>query len=198
MKTVMTILMVALLVGPATAQIDPDPDGMSVYFDTEGYDFCYETSGGYEEVTAYLLLTNPSAEFLYAWEAHVESDVDAWYSIHWEPVCTSYGWDMDPDFVVGCSPPVPLDGSTVILMTGLITFQGAPSEYAIFTVRGIPGSISFDPDHPGYAAGPGILVPCNLIHDAPGDPVAWINRPDDCLDFVANEASTWGTVKRLY
>ena len=198
MKTYMSIAMMILTAGIVTAQIDPDPDGMSVYFDTEGLSFCHETGGASEEVTAYFLLTHPSWDLIMAWEAHVKTDVVALYLDNWFVVNGQYYPDPYEDFVIGCIPNLQVEGTSVVLMHRTIHFQGDSAEHAIFTVRGVEGSTSFSWGHPGYAPAPGVPVPCNLIHDSPGDPVAWINHPDACAEVIANADLTWGAVKRLY
>ncbi len=192
--------MMLLTAGNVAAQVDPDPDGMSVYFDTEGLDFCYETSGTPEPetVTAYLLLTRPTADQVVSWEARVAEDVEAFYH-HWTVVNDASVIPLTwPDLYVYVDPPLETDGTPVVLAYLEIIFFGQISPHAIITVDGIPGSLSFPPGHPGYAPAPGVPITCNLIHDSPGDPVAWINHPDDCDDIIASGDLTWGAVKRLY
>ncbi len=76
----MVLMIVAFSTVALAEPIDPDPDGMSVYFDTEGTVYCLEVddwepaAGAGPEITAYLLVTRPDTPFPYiqAWEAHVE------------------------------------------------------------------------------------------------------------------------------
>jgi len=197
MKTFMTVALMFIMIGSAMAQIDPDTDGMSVYFDTEGQIYCYDTMAENTVVTAYLLLTNPSADQVRAWEAHVEVEFSGWTG-SWSPVNASPMGTGPEDWMIATVPPLEASGSAVILMWMDMHFGGLSTDYAVFTVTGIPGSLSFPQGVPGYAPAPYELTPCNLIHDNPGDPVAWINRPEDCIDIVGSERNSWGAVKRLY
>lgn len=83
-------------------------------------------------------------------------------------------------------------------MRGDFLLPDSPDDYAIFTVTGIPGSLAFPSGTPGYFAAPYQGYPCYLIHGSPGDPVAWLNRSEDCIDIVASESLAWGAVKRLW
>ena len=137
----------------ATAQIDPAPDGIGVYFDLGGMDHCIHTAAPYESVTAYLLITNPHPDIasILSWEAQVEvlGDVLA-------PSWTlAGGEDSDPSpllfsVVFEPSPLIPPAGPTFLLATwtGIVP---QPTDVVHFQVGPVPGSPTF-PDSPGYVA----------------------------------------------
>jgi hypothetical protein len=202
-SAIVSILAVALC-GLATAEpIDPDPDGMSFYFDTGGTIYCLEIDdwepavGAGPTVTAYLLVTRPDTPFpgIQAWEAHVEILSNAYMStgLVLTPGCGTFG--IDYDYMAGCSwAPIPITGDAVMIASAELSWLGTEGHAeATFILRGIEGSLSF-PDSPGYAAEPGYPSPCQPLFGEWGE-VAWING--GCLT-IAGEVMTWGMVKSLY
>ncbi len=71
---VLLSIFVLLLAANAFAQLDPDLDGIGIYFDAEATLTCAYTSVPFESVTAYLCITNPTdATGVSGWEATIVS-----------------------------------------------------------------------------------------------------------------------------
>jgi len=203
----MRILIMLMLLATCTAAhpVDPDPDGMGVYFNPEGSDYCIWVEdwvpgpgAGPGLVNAYLLVTRPDTPFpsIQAWEAQLSIVTNSYL----QPVVTltpgASDYDSDPeDYVVGCggANAIPISGDAVVIANIALEFLGFEgSAYVAVSLAGVPDSQSF-PDGPGYAAEAGFLSPCHSIWGSWG-PVAYING--DCP--IATEDMTWGAVKSLY
>lgn len=198
MKKLLAMLAVALLASGAMAQIDPDADGMGIYFDTEGTIFEMNTAAPFEQITAYLLITRPSAtDGVSGWEAYVTGaaglTAGSW--------TLAGGLDVDASaegFQVGIGTgPLALPyGDTVVLAT-LSGFVMTPTTPIALYVDGVPGSTTF-PNSPGYAGGTdaGDLRACQVSSGTgAGMPVACING---ACSVVANEDMTFSNVKALF
>ena len=196
MKKLLALAAIAAFATTAFAQIDPDPDGMGVYFDMEGAANCKEIvfNGAPIMVDAYLLLTNPSGAQVLAWEARVISDVAALSAGTWA-LNGGLNVGSDPDFIVGMgATPHMVTGPTVMLASRQIMFFMVTGEYATFTVQGVPGSASFD-GTPGYQAVLGVMTPAQSPTGSYDAPQSFVNGS---CDVVANEDMAWGSVKSLY
>lgn len=173
MKTLPVFWTLAALVVASLAAvaepIDPDPDGMSFYFDTEATDYCLHLDywlPGIEPgptATAYLIVTRPDTPHpsVLAWEAHIDIVTNSYTpptGLTLTPGATVYD-QADGDYVVGCY------GDAAILITGdavviawvdvaWLGFEGFAT--AGFFLGAIEGSESF-PDGPGYESGPGLF-----------------------------------------
>jgi hypothetical protein len=197
MKKLLALAAIALLAGSAFAQIDPDPDGMGVYFDMEGLVNCQEVAftGGPQFVNAYLLLTNPSGAQVLAWEARVISDIASLSPGSWV-LNGGLNVGTDPDFIVGMGSNAHLvTGPTVLLASRSVMFFMITGEYAIFTVKGVPGSASFPDGTPGYQAVLGVMTPAQSPTGSFDAPQSFVNGS---CSVVANEDMAWGSVKSLY
>jgi hypothetical protein len=204
-SVIVSIFTVAIC-GPAMAEpIDPDPDGMSVYFDTEGTIYCLElddwepAAGAGPTVMAYLLVTRPDTPFpgIQAWEAHAEiymnSLIPTW---HFTLLPGAYMWGIeDNNYIVGCATaPIPITGDAVMIASAELNWLGTEGHAeATFILSGVEGSLGF-PDGPGYAAEAGYPSPCQPLFGEWGE-VAWINGG---CQTIAGEDMTWGMVKSLY
>ena len=66
----MIILWMALLMASSTfAMVDTDPDMMGMYFDEDADLPCLDGATPYSTHTLFLIITNPSFELLFGWEA---------------------------------------------------------------------------------------------------------------------------------
>lgn len=178
MKKLLALLAIALIASSAMAQVDPDPDGMGVYFDMGGTVFETTTAAPFASVTAYLLITNPSdSSGVSGWEALV--------SVMGSPVAPSWtlsaGLDVDggPDsFQVGIGVnPLALPAGPTVLLATWVGFVMSPVDMISFVISPVPGSVSFA-DSPGYASGDsaGVLIPLQVSSGYPyGAPCAMIN-----------------------
>lgn len=203
----MRILIVLMLLATCAGAepIDPDPDGMSFYFDTEGMIYCLELDdwepavGAGPTVDAYLLVTRPDTPFpaIQAWEAHLEIVNNSYLYpyIRVTPGCYTYDNPLG-DYVVGCAGPaaIPITSDAVMIASAELSWLGTEGHAeATCILRGVEGSLSF-PDGPGYAAEAGYPSPCQPLFGAWGE-VAWINGG---CQTIGDEGMTWGTVKGLY
>ena len=214
MKTVCTgaFLILLILGSLAVAQpLDPHPDGMSVYFDYGGTDYCLNVDdwvpaiGAGPTVVIYLLLTRPDTPLPYVqgWEAYVEIVSNSYTpttSLTLTPGAVNHA-DEENHYVVtaGGDASIPVVGDAVILATAELTWIGFEGHAeATITVRGVEGSQLF-PNSPGYYSDEGAApIPCDPLFGTWG-PCAWINI--DCgwwLDRLQDESLTWGEVKSLY
>jgi hypothetical protein len=199
--SLLAVLLVVLISAPVIAQpIDPDPDGMSFYFDTEGTEYCM-TVDDWEPapyagfcVNAFLLVTHPDTPFprIHGWEAHIGIETNA-PSSHVNLLPGMADMDGDPDdYVIGGYGPTITGDATVIAWVRLRWYGFEGHAEASILLRGVDGSLSF-PDGPGYWAEVGNPSPCQPLFDDWGA-CAWIGN--DCT--TPNEGMTWGAVKRLY
>ena len=202
------LIVLMLIAACAAAQpVDPNPDGMSIYFDTEGTAYCLElddwepTAGAGPTITAYLLVTRPDTVFptIQAWEAHIEIVTNSYTppsASPWQLTPGSANYTNIPgDYVVSPGHGYqPIICEAVLIAQVDLSWSGWEGHAeATFILEGVEGSLSF-PDGPGYAAEAGFPSPCQSLFGEWGE-VAWING--DCLS-MGNDDLTWGAVKRLY
>lgn len=203
MRFLIVLMLLATCVG--AVPVDPDPDGMGMYFDTEGVNSCIWVDdwvpaiGAGPNITVYLLVTHPDTPYpsIQAWEAHVEFITNSYTppsGLTLPALAVDYDGDLD-DYVVGCggAAAIPITGDATVIAWADLTWLGYEgSASATCLLRGVDGSQSF-PEGPGYAAEAGFPSPCHSLWGIWG-PVSWING----LCPTANESMTWGSVKSLY
>ncbi len=197
MKKLLAMLAIALLASSAMATVDPDPDGIGVYFDLDGDVVCTTTVAPFANVVAYLLATNPSAGGISGWEGQIWTAGAAPVAPAWT---LSAGLDVDPSadgFQVGIGTgPLALPAAPAVVLATWSGFIMNSTDMVEFFVSGVAGSTSF-PNSPGYAAGDdaGDLREFQVSSGTGMDmPVAGINT---CV-VVANEDMTFTNVKSLY
>lgn len=183
-----------VLAGGAMAQVDPDPDGIGLYLDAQGTEYCAEFMGG--PITFYLLITNPTVNGVAGWECHVDYVIP--------PGCFETGWTLTgdainvstaPDFVVGLGTPLPYSTAITVATFGILVFCPDCTEFNIRAadLPSIPGFPAYvDPDDIGH------ILPLykSTGFANPDSPVAQLN----CVDctVLAGEEATWGKMKALY
>jgi len=198
MKKLLAILAIALLASSAMATVDPDPDGIGVYFDLPGDIVCTTTAAPFANVVGFLLATNPSASAgISGWEAQIWTGGAAPVAPAWT---LAAGLDVDPSaegFQVGIGTgALALPWAPAVVLATWSGFVMSPADAIEFFVAGVPGSTSFA-DSPGYAAGDnaGDLRPFQVSSGTGLDlPVAGIN----ICNVIANENLTFSNVKALY
>jgi len=196
MKKLLVLVAAALLIsGNSLAQLDPDDNGVGVYFDPCGCCMpCIPLPEG--EGFAWLVITHPSAPAgIGGWECRLEVEgpvaILGYNLLGANPI----NFTVEPNFLVGLSEPLvnPFTFPTLVVME--IHFLVLDVQPAIeFYLEpnwtpSIPGELA-------YADGvdPDILYIMRQSTGGPGEPVAVVNG--DCP--VANEDATWGQVKTLY
>jgi hypothetical protein len=167
MKTMkIRITMIAvLLLGFGAAQAEVCEDVIGVFFDTEAYTYETMTLYPFDQVTAYLLVLNPSDPVgISGWEARTEV-VGSIVAPAWT---LAAGLDVTPDendWCVGIGLGVnALPTAPTVLLATFTGFVINPTDVLEFYVKPLPGTISFD-DTPGYASGNDetVLIPLNYF-----------------------------------
>ena len=210
MYALFVLTAVALHTVAVAQPIDPDPDGMGMYFGDWGSERCLIVDdwtpgiGNGVTIVVYLLVTRPSTSLPYiqGWEAHVEIDTNSYLpttSLTLSPGAINLAKNLD-DYVVVANgdAAIPSQGHAVTLATAELVWLG-PEGHAWAEIRlgGVEGSLLF-PDSPGYysddSAAP---TPCR--HEfGPWGAYTWVNG--NCIwvsDRVVDENLTWGEVKSL-
>ncbi len=193
MKRLITLaVLVALVVGgEATAQLDPYPDGLGLYFDSDATKYCLENAAGLVEM--YLFLTRCSQPSgISGWECHATYTIPAGdFEVGWTLPAGSLNVSSAPDFAVGLAMPLP--NAPIMLLATLQILAFSPAIIELYLGPADHPSI---PGYPVYAAGndPGILIPMHLIGGSPNVPVAQLNN---CFT-VGSEQNSFGSVKALY
>ena len=193
MKKLLVTLAIVCLAGTAFAQVDPDPNGIGVFFDTEGTVYCHEFIGG--AVTAYVIITNPSQDAgIGGYEFHVTAALPAGnYDTGWTLPAGALNVSAAPDFVVGMGSPLPYAPAVVVAQWGLLMFAAGCMEFYVG-----PADTPSMPGVPLYADGlnPGLLVPLQVSSGSAELPVAQLNC-GECIVIGAEDA-TFGSVKAMY
>ena len=198
MKKIVTaafLMILVLAAGNALAQLDPDDDGIGVYFDPCACVNCVPMEPG--EQVGYVVITHPTAQ---------EAGVGGWEAKIWVEgpgVITGMTFEGDainfttpPEYFVGIATPLynPFMYPAVIVATidFLLTDDQQPLQWYI---DGIYRS-SLESGQPAYLDGDdyNIIIPLQQPTGGPDIPVATING--DCA--VPAEAASWGDVKSLY
>lgn len=196
--TIISIVLSLMLSASAgLAAIDPLPEGIGVYFDTEASALCQAPGG---DVTCYLMLTNASGQDVWAWTCAVEIDTnlpadafeDWWIRGGINLVDTEDPATMVSRFIVSSeSGPTPTNGHFILASRRISTSY--PDDYVGFRVFPTP---DFDTScNPGYVADGFIEIPCHVVNGNTDVPQTFITS-GDCV--VANETITWSQLKALY
>lgn len=191
---ILLVVLFIVLAFDAGAQIDPDPDGIGIYFDLEATQVSTTVEVG-ESVMGYLIATNPSQEGgLAFWVATVHSAAPE--VIIWGVPANgvNIATNMPPGgptffFVVSSSTPPPsLQGITLlgtlwvtVLVDGPIGLEvhgDAGYEFPMYRVDDPNGQ-----DHWLFPSSGGTDLPVAVING---------NAP------IAAEPHSWGQVKSLY
>jgi hypothetical protein len=181
----------------AAAQLDPDPDGIGVYFDLAATEVATAAAEG-EFVHAYLIATNISQPgAVVFWEALVAPNIDAspddpasWAGYVYGSPVDSYNYAMnmpgDPRWHCIAMPDPPLPVAPLTLLAHL-TIQVVSAAYPIaLYVTGSPYYSVVGTDGPYHA-----LYPSSGAADAP---VAVING----LAPIATDEGSWSRLKASY
>lgn len=190
--SVITLLGLLLLAPGAGAQIDPDHDGIGIYFD-EAATQTSATAGVGENVIAYLIATRPSqAGGLAMWEAVVSASpyamVQGGSSLGFN-VATNMPGDRVRAFVVFCNAPLPpLQNHMVLATLTVTTLDAAPIDLFVG---------GYDYAMPSYRLDEPLSGEDRFWHPSSGSldrPVARINGDAP----VIVDGTTWGAVKTMF
>lgn len=180
------------------AAIDPQPDGIGVYFDSEASALCHPPGS---RVDCFLMLTNLSGSTVMGWACAVDIDTNL-------PAVSLGQWslyggidvsgtDEDPAtlvkrFVVGMGAyPEPINGNVVVATRTM---------YPMLSTDEVSFRIFPTPDYSGpctlcYVHTLGINTHLHVVNGDTNVPQTFITS-GDCV--VANETLTWSQLKALY
>lgn len=175
----------------ALAQLDSDPDGIGIYFD-EGATQISRTAVIGDDVTAYLIVTNPSLTGgLAMWGALVVASPYALVrgsTLLGVNIAANMPGNPSYSFTVFCSTPLPQLENFLVLATLTIT----PIDDAAIELFVNEGS----PELPMYRLGDASNAVTRIWYPISGSvnlPVARINGDAP----VKSEIATWGAVKAI-
>ncbi len=185
-----TVLTAVLSCAVATA------DTLTIAFDPQGETTSVTTSTPYQQVTAYLLLLDPTGEeAINGWECYVDVQTDGPAPpITWTLAASGLNIMQPPEFIVGV--PVPLPNTDVVLLATATIYVPQPGQEIAFHI--LPSSIPSLIQPPGYpvqqpdwAPPPGqgfvmappasgcTALPVSLINDDGVDPVLEVTLVGD-------------------
>lgn len=197
MKKLIAILVIIIIPGSVSAQLDSGPDGIGIYFDQDAMVNCLNGASG--EIRGFLIITHPSIETgIGTWSCFVEYELPPGATItNW--VLRGNVWNIyePPNFFAALvSPTVPLIPSTDATRIAWFDMLMPNPGCVWFRVRESFSEMGF-PSELGYYDGGAnsLFVPLN---PAAGNlPNAGLNC-SDCDSAVSSETRTWGMMKALY
>ena len=201
MKKWFTLAMV-LVATQACAQVDPDPDGIGIYFDETAWDNCLENPCPFTCVEAYLIATNISADGLLGWQCSLRT----WPDPLLVPLTVEFAYPIFtlqlvntlPDLSALYTEPVGQGDPAIVLATLSTVYFGGIIQFAIG-----PYSDLAMPEGPAYLVDDDPLE-WRYLHPSSDTPffcyedtyvVAAIGQ---CTCVVPAEVDSWGRVKTLY
>ena len=202
MKKLVVLLLASLVATSAFAVIDPDPDMMGIYFDTNADNNC-TTAGINVPFFAYIILTNSSANAVNAYELGLSVAVPAGFEGSIFRLASTIangavaGVDVGTntalggDFIVGLAAPLPTSGATVLhsMQYMFLGAFGADFYIGASSAPSIPGDFPVVQNAEGS-----ILMQIGQSTGGPDVPVATVNG--DCV--VGVEEASFGSVKSLF
>jgi hypothetical protein len=193
-KTVLAILALSLVATSGLAQLDPDDDGIGVYFDPCACVNCITMDVGPQK--AFLVITHPtSPEGVAGWECTMRMEGPAIMT-----AIDLQGQEINigtaPEYIVGTVDPLINPYTYPAIVVAVIDFYivdlATPVTWWIDGIRfhSLPDKV------PAYLDGSNIelIKPLQQATGGPDFPVATING--DCA--VAVEDQSWGDVKALF
>ncbi len=191
-----SLIIVLALAGTALAQLDPDEDGIGIYFDPSaaGSNCVFLAPGPHR---CFVVITHPTAQEagVGGWEAKITIDGPAFItSTHYEP--NSINFLSPPEYLVGIGVPLynPYMYPAVVVayFDYILLDDQVPVYWYIDGVyrHSLPERIPCYLDGDDY----NIIIPLQQPTGGPDIPVASING--ECA--VPSEDVTWGSVKSLY
>lgn len=196
MKTLVIVFLAFLIPVAALAVIDPDPDLLGIYFDTQADINCLQVDAG-RPFYAYVILTNPTFAGIEAFEFGYENEFDSSYY----GMLAQLGAELPPgainvgdgdattgNYVVGLASPVPPSAATI-----LVTWQYLVLDKFLVLMYLGPSSPSSGDDGLPVVQSAGTLASVETPTGNVNLPVAAINGP--CGEI---EGLEWGTFKSTF
>ena len=198
MKKLVVLLLVSLMATSAFATLDPDPDGIGVYFDLNGE--INETFVGVNvPFFAYVTITNPTAaevhglEFGYSIVTTPGFEGSFFRLANGLPAgAVDLGNSTSPglgDYVVGLASPLPAAAAVPFVTWQFLMLADFTMDFYI----GASTVPSLDPAVPAYEIG-GSILPLQQSTGGASTAVATVNK----FAPVATEESSFGSLKSLF
>ena len=192
MRILLVLSLLAIFFIPqASAVIDPDPDGIGVYFDVnaETVHLSVDPSVVFE---AYVILTNPSAnqieafEFLY--ELVVPPGMEGFvFTLNsYFPDCINCVFIFDDEIVVGLPIPVSLNNPHILMVQQFLLVAPLEGQFFLGLTSGEYGQLAYLSE--------GEMITMHPSSGNPDLPVAMINGEG----VVPIERTTLGSLKALF
>jgi hypothetical protein len=188
-------LAVIVFAAPVLADpIDPDEDGIGVYFDPCACVNCVPMAPGIQY--GYIVITHPtSPQGVGGWEASLSWDGPAVLS-NWELAGSAINFLTEPNFYVGLGAPIINPFTYPAIICARFQLELLDNTQPVnFYIDGVYAP-SLESGQPAYLDGADyeIIKPLQQPTGGPDIPVATING--DCA--VATQDVTWSAVKSLY
>jgi len=197
-KIAFALILTLFVAGNAFAQLDPDDDGIGIYWDPCACVNCVELPVG--DHLGYLAITHPTSELgVGGWEATITVEGPCAVT-EWELLGNAINVASRPDeFIVGLGEPAinpyTYPAVVVAIVHLYIYDETTPVEFFIDGVyfHSIP-----DNSQPAYLDGSNydIIKPLQQIQGSADLPVAIING--DCDGVVATTNESFDSLKALY
>lgn len=202
MKKLVVLLLASLIASSAFAVVDPDPNSLGIYFDTDAENNCWTTAASVPFFT-YLILANPTAPAINAYELGMTVEVPAGMEAMVFRLASTIadgvvsGVDVGEnsalggDYIVGLAAPLPASEAVVLHSWQYMVLAVFPLQMYI----GSSSVPSIEGDYPVVQNAEGsILMQTGLSTGGPDIPVATVN--DECV--VGTEDVSFGSVKSLF
>lgn len=193
-KFLLGLFMLLALAGNAWAQLDPDDDGIGVYFDPCACNNCITMPVGAHR--AFLVITHPTSPTgVHGWEAKMWAEGPAFIT-NVDVLGNNINVGTAPEYMVGIVDPLinPFTYPAVVvaIIDFYLTSTATPTYFYIDGIR----FHSLPEKMPAYLDGSNTDVIKKLQQSTGGRtfPVATING--ECA--VPSETETWGGVKALF
>lgn len=172
----------------SNAIVDPDNDIMGLYFDTQADTYCVEGVQLNETVPIYLILTHPTADAIYGFEAGYDLVGDAW--IEWVdlPGCNVGSPD---NIIIGFGSAFPTSEATILATIHLRYTDLDLGPLEVFLHGTTPSSV--DPAYPVILLEDGVLQSTGLSVQE-GSTV----QINGWCSVVQTKTMSFDTIKSLY
>lgn len=195
MRILLAISLSAVFFLPqAAAVVDPDPDGIGIYFDLNA-DIVHTWVDPSVVFNAHVILTNPSAtelqafEFFYALTAPPGMEGLVFRLSYWFPDCPNCLFVFENEVVLGLPVPVPLANPHVLMNLQYLLLAPLDAQFFLGPTSGEPGTSGLL----AYWSEAGV-IPMNPSSGNPDLPVAMVNSEG----VVPVEETTLGSLKALF
>ncbi len=198
-KIAFALLLTVFITGNAFAQLDPDQDGIGVYFDPCACVHCLDLAAG--EHLGYVVITHPSSSDagILGWEAKIWAEGPGVVT-EWELMGEAANFATRPDeFIVGLGQPLTNPYSYPSLVVAVVHLFIFDDETPInFFIDKVYFNSLPEVPQPVYLDGADVnhIIPLQQIQGGPDLPVAIING--NCDDVVATESTSFDGLKALY